>query len=87
MPIKDATAGLICYRKKVLLGIPLDKIQSVGYGFQVEMKFLAHQYGFSLQEISIIFTNRVRGVSKMSKGIILEALWQVIRMKVSSIFK
>ncbi|MCG8341051.1 MAG: polyprenol monophosphomannose synthase [Cytophagales bacterium] len=87
LPIMDTTAGFKCYTKEVLETIDLDKIQFIGYGFQVEMLFLAWKYGFKLKEIPIVFTDRVRGVSKMSKSIISEAVFGIIKMKISSFFK
>ncbi|HEX5171034.1 MAG TPA: polyprenol monophosphomannose synthase, partial [Cyclobacteriaceae bacterium] len=75
MPIRDTTAGFVCYRKKVLETIPLDRVKFVGYAFQIEMKFLAWKYGFKLSEVPIIFTERVRGESKMSAGIFKEAFF------------
>jgi dolichol-phosphate mannosyltransferase len=87
MKIKDATAGFVCYHRKVLETINLDKIRMIGYAFQIEMKFAAWKYGFKLVEIPIIFTNRSVGTSKMSGGIFNEAVWGVIAMKVRSIFK
>lgn len=85
--IQDATAGFICYRRKVLETIPLDKIQFVGYAFQIEMKFTAIQYGFNVVEVPIIFTDRTEGVSKMSTSIFREAFLGVIQMKIGSFFK
>jgi dolichol-phosphate mannosyltransferase len=87
MKINDATAGFVCYHRKVLETINLDKIRMIGYAFQIEMKFAAWKYGFKLVEIPIIFTNRSVGTSKMSGGIFNEAVWGVIAMKVRSIFK
>lgn len=87
MPIADTTAGFVCYSKKVLQTIPLDKIKFVGYAFQIEMKFVAWKYGFNLVEVPIIFTERVRGESKLSPGIFKEAFFGVIQMTVSSWFK
>ena len=87
MPIRDLTAGFQCYHRTVLATLDLDAIQSVGYSFQIEMKFLAWQYGFALQEIPIVFTNRTRGASKMSQSILLEAIWQILQLKVSSWFR
>lgn len=85
--IQDATAGFICYRRKVLETIPLDKIKFVGYAFQIEMKFTAIQYGFKVVEIPIIFTDRTAGVSKMSTRIFREAFFGVIQMKLNSFFR
>lgn len=82
MKIHDATAGFVCYSRKVLETINLDKIRFKGYAFQIEMKFTAQTLGFKLQEVPIIFTDRTLGTSKMSKGIIKEAVFGVIKMKV-----
>lgn len=87
MPIKDTTAGFVCYRRKVLETIPLDKIKFIGYAFQIEMKFLAWKFGFRLKEVPIIFTDRTHGESKMSAGIFKEAFFGVLNMTVSSWFK
>ena len=87
MPIDDTTAGFVCYSRKVLQTIPLDKIKFVGYAFQIEMKFVAWKYGFKLVEVPIIFTERVRGESKLSPGIFKEAFFGVIQMTVTSWFK
>ncbi len=87
MKIKDTTAGFVCYHRKVLETINLDKIKMIGYAFQIEMKFAAWKYGFKLVEIPIIFTNRAIGTSKMSGGIFNEAVWGVISMKIRSLFK
>ena len=85
MPIEDTTAGFICYHRKVLESIHLEKIKFVGYAFQIEMKFKAHQKGFKIKEIPVIFTDRTRGKSKMSSGIINEAVWGVINLKFKSL--
>ena len=87
MPIADTTAGFKCYRRKVLQTIRLNKIRFVGYAFQIEMKFMAYKYGFKIKEVPIIFTDRTRGVSKMSSGIFKEAVLGVIQMKVNSYFR
>ncbi|GGG06862.1 polyprenol monophosphomannose synthase [Pontibacter amylolyticus] len=87
MPIADTTAGFVCYRRKVLETIQLNKIRFVGYAFQIEMKFLTFKYGFKIKEVPIIFTDRTKGQSKMSKGIFKEAVLGVIRMKVNSFFR
>ena len=87
MPIKDTTAGFVCYRRRVLETIPLDNIKFIGYAFQIEMKFLAWKYGFKLQEVPIIFTDRTRGESKMSAGIFKEAFFGVLSMTISSWFR
>ena len=87
MPIQDTTAGFVCYKAHVLQTIPLDKIKFVGYAFQIEMKFKTWKYGFKLKEIPIIFTDRVRGESKMSAGIFKEAFLGVIQLRIQSWFK
>lgn len=87
MPIRDATAGFKCYTARVLRTIELDRIRFVGYAFQIEMKWLAYKYGFRIKEVPIIFTDRTRGSSKMSKGIVQEAFLGVIKMKVDSWFR
>ncbi len=81
MPVKDPTAGFICYRNKVLGTIDLDRIQFVGYAFQIEMKFAAFSLGFTIQEVPITFVDRVEGVSKMSSRIIKEAVMGVLQMR------
>jgi len=86
MEIRDATAGFVCYRRKVLKNIHLDKIRLVGYGFQIEMKFTAHKFGFNIVEVPIVFIDRREGTSKMSGGIFNEALWGVLKMKIRSWF-
>jgi len=86
MKIMDTTAGFKCYKKKVLENIRLDKIRSVGYGFQIEMKFKTWILGYKIVEVPIIFTDRRLGASKMSGGIFNEALWGVLRMKIKSMF-
>lgn len=87
MHIKDSTAGFVCYRKKVLETINLDKMKFVGYAFQIEMKFTTWKFGFKIKEVPIIFTNRALGESKMSTGILSEAVFGIIRMKLRSYFK
>ncbi len=87
MQIHDATAGFVCYTRKVLEAIDLDKIRFKGYAFQIEMKFTAWTLGFKLKEVPIIFTDRTLGTSKMSGGIFNEAFWGVITMKLRSIGK
>ena len=81
MQVHDATAGFVCYTRKVLETINMDKIRFKGYAFQIEMKFTARTLGFKLKEVPIIFTDRTLGTSKMSKGIIKEAVFGVITMK------
>jgi len=87
MSVMDTTAGFVCYRAEVLRKIELDKIKFRGYAFQIEMKFTAIKYGFKLVEVPIIFTDRTAGTSKMSKGIVKEALFGVIQMKLRSFFR
>ena len=81
------SSGFVCYRRKVLETIPLDKIKFVGYAFQIEMKFITWKYGFKISEVPIIFTDRVLGQSKMSSGIFKEAFFGVIQMTVHSWFR
>lgn len=85
--IHDTTAGFVCYRRKLLETIELDKIRFKGYAFQIEMKFTAHKCGAKIIEVPIVFVNRVLGTSKMSGGIFSEALLGVIRLKISSWFR
>ncbi|MGV3505577.1 MAG: polyprenol monophosphomannose synthase [Adhaeribacter sp.] len=87
MPIQDATAGFKCYTRQVLETISLDQIRFIGYAFQIEMKFLTYKYGFKIKEVPIIFTERARGESKMTKGIIQEAFLGVLKMKINSYFR
>ena len=84
MPIKDPTAGFVCFRRKVLETIDLEKIQFIGYAFQIEMKYAAYSLGFRLKEIPIIFRDRIEGSSKMSKKIIREAITGVLKIKLNS---
>ena len=86
MKIQDTTAGFVCYKRKVLEIIDLDAIKFVGYAFQIEMKFKAHLKGFKIVEVPVIFTDRAKGKSKMSGGIISEAVFGVINMKFKSLF-
>lgn len=87
MKINDATAGFVCYHRKVLETIDLDNIRFKGYAFQIEMKFTTRTLGFKLKEIPIIFTDRTLGTSKMSGGIFNEAFWGVITMKLRSLVR
>lgn len=87
MDISDTTAGFVCYHRNVLKTINLDKIKFIGYAFQIEMKFKAHLFGFAIKEVPVIFVDRTKGTSKMSKGIISEAVFGVIVMKFRSLFK
>jgi dolichol-phosphate mannosyltransferase len=85
LPIEDTTAGFICYHRKVLEDMDLNKIKFVGYAFQIEMKFKAYKKGFKIKEIPVIFTDRTKGKSKMSTGIIKEAVFGVISLKLKSL--
>jgi dolichol-phosphate mannosyltransferase len=80
IPVYDPTAGFVCYKRKVLETINLDKIKFVGYAFQIEMKFKAWKHGFNIKEVDIIFTDRIKGKSKMSSKVISEAVFGVIKM-------
>ena len=86
MRVHDPTAGFVCYKRHVLENINLDSIRFVGYAFQIEMKFRAHLKKYRIEEISIIFRDRVKGKSKMSSSIISEAIFGVMKMKLKSIF-
>ncbi|WP_448606015.1 polyprenol monophosphomannose synthase [Paenimyroides ceti] len=86
MKIHDTTAGFICYHRSVLESIPLDKIKFVGYAFQIEMKYRAFAKGFKIKEIPIIFTDRTKGASKMTNGIIQEAVFGVLRLRIKKLF-
>ena len=86
MSISDTTAGFVCYKREVLEKINLEKIQFVGYAFQIEMKFKAYLHKFKISEVPVIFTDRTKGESKMSGGIISEAIFGVISMKFKSLF-
>lgn len=86
MPVKDPTAGFVCYRREVLEKIDLDKIRFIGYAFQIEMKFASRQLGFRITEVPITFIDRVEGVSKMSSNIIKEAVIGVLRMRWKGFF-
>jgi dolichol-phosphate mannosyltransferase len=87
LPLHDSTAGFVCYSRKVLEKIKLDKIKFVGYAFQIEMKYKAWKHGFNIQEVSVIFTDRTLGESKMSKTIITEAIFGIIKMRFSRLPK
>ena len=86
-PVRDTTAGFVCWSAKVLRTIHLDEIKFKGYAFQIEMKFTAYKYGFKIVEVPIIFENRVLGTSKMNTSIFGEAVFGVINLKVCSWFK
>jgi len=87
MKIRDTTAGFKCYKREVLESINLDKIKFTGYAFQIEMKFTTWKLGFKIKEISIVFTDRAQGASKMSKGIFKEAVLGVMKLRLKSLFK
>ena len=86
MKLRDATAGFVCYRRRVLESINLDNIEFKGYAFQIEMKFKAHSKGFKISEIPIIFINRQLGTSKMNTSIFGEAMFGVVKLKLDSYF-
>lgn len=81
MPVNDPTAGFVCYKADVLRRIPLDKVHFIGYAFQIEMKYRAWKLGFKIKEVPIAFEDRKEGVSKMSSGIIKEAMYGVWKMR------
>ncbi|MFC2094101.1 polyprenol monophosphomannose synthase [Bacteroidota bacterium] len=86
LPVRDATGGFKCFRKEVLQAIDLDAVKSNGYAFQIEMTFKAWKKGFNIKELSIVFTDRVKGTSKMSKKIVREAIIMVWKLRLASIF-
>jgi dolichol-phosphate mannosyltransferase len=86
LPLTDLTAGFKCFRKEVLAALPLEKIRSNGYAFQIEMSYRAWKKGFRLEEIPIVFTDRVEGSSKMSKAIVREGVWIVWWLRISNLF-
>jgi len=86
MPVKDSTGGFKCYKRKVLESINLEKIEFVGYAFQIEMKYAAWSLGFKIKEIPIIFEDRVKGTSKMNLSIVSEAILGVLKMRFSKLF-
>ena len=85
IPIHDTTAGFVCYKRKVLETINFDEIKFIGYAFQIEMKFKAWKHGFNIKEVSVIFTDRTLGKSKMDSSIISEAIFGVIKMKLKGL--
>ena len=87
IPLFDTTAGFVCWKREVLETIELEKIKFVGYAFQIEMKFKAWKHGFNIKEVSVVFTDRVIGTSKMSKNIVSEALFGVIKLKLKGLTK
>ena len=87
IPIFDTTAGFVCWKRNVLETISLDKIKFVGYAFQIEMKFKAWKHQFKIKEVSVVFTDRDLGVSKMTGNIVTEALFGVVKMKLKGVPK
>ncbi|HLT34525.1 MAG TPA: polyprenol monophosphomannose synthase [Aquaticitalea sp.] len=87
MPICDTTAGFVCYKRRVLEDIDLEKIKFVGYAFQIEMKFKAYLKKFKIVEVPVIFTDRQQGKSKLSGSIISEAIFGVLSMKFKSLLR
>jgi dolichol-phosphate mannosyltransferase len=87
MPVKDPTAGFVCYKSVVLEAINFDQIEFVGYAFQIEMKFAAWKLGFKIKEVPITFIDRQYGISKMNKGIVKEGIFGVLKLKWMSMFK
>lgn len=87
IPVKDPTAGFVCYKREVLEAINLDEITLVGYAFQIEMKFVAWKLGFKIKEVPITFVDRQFGASKMNKGIVKEGVLGVLKLKWMSMFK
>lgn len=86
MPVNDPTAGFMCYKRKVLESINLDAVRFIGYAFQIEMKYRAYLKKFKIEEVSIIFTDRIEGNSKMTSAIVREAIFGVISMRLRSLF-
>ncbi|QOD59932.1 polyprenol monophosphomannose synthase [Polaribacter haliotis] len=87
IPVFDTTAGFVCWKREVLETINLDKIKFIGYAFQIEMKFKAWKHGFNIKEVSVVFTDRTLGNSKMSGNIVSEALFGVIKMRINGLPK
>ena len=85
MPVRDATAGFVCYSAKLLRAMDMDAVEMKGYGFQVEMKYTAWKLGFRIKEVPIIFTERTQGASKMSGGIFREAFFGVLKLRFRTI--
>jgi dolichol-phosphate mannosyltransferase len=85
MPVRDATAGFVCWSRRVLEAMDLDAIRMKGYGFQIEMKYTAWKLGFNIKEVSIVFTERTQGTSKMNSSIFGEAFWGVIGLRLRKI--
>ncbi|MBQ6038358.1 MAG: polyprenol monophosphomannose synthase [Bacteroidaceae bacterium] len=85
MPVRDTTAGFVCYHRRVLEAINLNTVRFKGYAFQIEMKYSAYKLGFKLKEVSVIFVNRVLGTSKMNSSIFGEALFGVIQLRIDAL--
>jgi dolichol-phosphate mannosyltransferase len=81
MPVNDPTAGFVCYKRQVLENIPLDKVRFIGYAFQIEMKYRAWKLGYKIKEVPITFIDRTEGQSKMTKGIVKEAMYGVWKIR------
>jgi dolichol-phosphate mannosyltransferase len=86
LPVHDATGGYKCFRRRALEGIRLDRVQSDGYGFQIELSFKCWKRGFRIREIPIVFVDRRAGVSKMNRRIIFEAAWLVWKLRLTDLF-
>lgn len=86
LPLTDLTAGFKCFRREVLSSIPLDRVRSNGYAFQIEMSFRASRKGFRIEEVPIVFTDRSEGHSNMSGAIVREAIWMVWWLRLQSLF-
>jgi dolichol-phosphate mannosyltransferase len=86
MNVRDTTAGFVCYKRRVLDTLDLDKIEFKGYAFQIEMKIKAYKHGFKIKEVPIIFVNRELGTSKMNSSIFGEAVFGVIKLRLRSMF-
>ena len=86
LPVRDATGGFNLWRREVLEALNLDKIESNGYAFQIELKYRAWRRGFSIVEVPIVFTERESGESKMSKTIVREAVWKVWKLRILNLF-
>ena len=86
MNVRDTTAGFVCYKRRVLDTLDLDKIEFKGYAFQIEMKFKAYKHGFKIKEVPIFFVNRELGTSKMNSSIFGEAVFGVIKLRLRSMF-
>jgi len=86
LPVNDATGGFKCFRRRALEGVRLDRVQSDGYAFQIEMSFKCWKRGFTIREIPILFVDRRAGVSKMNRRIVWEAAWMVWKLRLMDLF-